>query len=1626
MTNIFNPNTPISYINKDFQTLYIELLDTVKKLTSTWDPSISNESDPGVILLKLDALIADKLNYNLDMNMLEAFPNTVSQYSNAYNLFDQLGYLPDWYISATSNNAITLTWNNTKSTADDNVIPDGETRTVPKFTMICDKDRKNVYTLLSEVIFTSGLQENKVSAIEGIISKLEVNGDDIITLSNLDTNNRIYLPAYNVAQNGVYISNVDIDGNTLYNFNDWVQKDNLYIETLGQKIYKFGVDQNQNIPYIEFTSDIDLLIENGIRIYYILSNGISGNISAKVLNDFYSETKYKEDIDTIISTSDITITNTSAIVNGKDPETIDSSYRNYKKVSGTFETLVTLRDYINALYNSGYVSNDFVCDRTNDIQHSYDIIVDQNGLDIDHLVIDEVNGAPMLDAFDLKLYALQNIDNITDTADYYNTFNIVAPNNISANTILQGALEANKCIQHNYGSIVEDKFCMFRNEYPLNIKIIPFTKLTTTQAENLQDTIISALIEALNARNVDFGEETTYDLVYDIIQNCDNRIKSVVLDNFSYTTYAVYWNGTYFIKVPLNNEAGAKEKENPTDFRHVVAEPLDWDTNFTDYYFKQETTNIDGSTEVSYINTAGAPKIDVNKFYCRLTATTTWEAYCCYRLDIDSWILLEENPENTSEPFYKATLAADGGGEVADSADYAVNYQLYSFSNNSFPKNPSSGTSYPKTLPIIQTTQGEFNSDTVYTPRILSYQKEIYAKSVLAGKTELLEKDTDFNYSLIEKTSENELKNITIISSLLSKKVFDHTPNTESTIKLGSNQNVIFYAPKFNEKISYSSYIKYELHLGNNNTIPANTPYKFGENDYITFFYKQEDSDTRYTAVSYGQGTILESSFAIRTSPTTQSGTQPKDVSGADISAASLTEAARFNISTLSSTAQQKMISDETLNNMLYIVGVGVDSKNNFITSGSPEAATLKAIFKTWADQILSGQREINILEEDSTTYNYNSDIYCYWITLDATNPGTLTLDSSGSYILKDGEFFILTDSYQKNLDILQSGYQITFNGSGYANAKINCTADVSIESINLFGAVALTSSNRLVKLSNILKNQNDSVTFTNSDIYTIPDNSEIVFNLALKNSSLTFNSIAEANLIMEKLNSKPDGWEDNYKYYFTSDDNLQFNINSTSTWNNVKDKIYNLKLYIKSETSVQTQHQVLPEGISISYKQLDTTTFTDLPNLISPYRWRFYSRLNIDTSNKTAQQLAIKDLTDDINEDGTELNLDTLYTIIFNDNTGKKYYYIPGFIQIDTFDSTAGCWVLDVPNITLIYYPIGSTAPGSDDNYAYFKRTTSTNTEYIKSNATINTLGAYNIQISTGEDGDMINFKVYSDNESVTKANSNNIKVSDDSVNILINSNDILAANTGGNIHLKEVTLADNIQDFTNYFIKSSNLYIRNINNISPASGASLYQETAETDGVVNVVLFSKSSEASYTITVDFDLGLPIGSYLLPISCDSENTKISCNLKTKIDSADSTIPLYLISDSHQTPFKLNSINHVGYIYIETNEKYSESKLEFTVTSTDKTDTPLQITLKPLIKFNAQNTNYLTYISTLKELDKDGIYNYSYVTDADTEITNPLDGASFFNTNHIFNSFTIPVGLIDKSTITIIDKIKDN
>ena len=197
--DIVNNNQGISYTNLDFSSIYTEVLDLVKELTYKWDPSISDESDPGVILVKLSALIADKCNYNIDKSILEAFPLSVTQEANARQLYEQLGYYMHWHEAATV--PVVLNW----IKQDNDVNQEVKEYTIPLFTPISNKDGSIKYVLIgvegqdgvvvSNGVLTTDSRELRMIAMEGIAAQYSYQNDGgkVVTAQMVDKDtHRIY------------------------------------------------------------------------------------------------------------------------------------------------------------------------------------------------------------------------------------------------------------------------------------------------------------------------------------------------------------------------------------------------------------------------------------------------------------------------------------------------------------------------------------------------------------------------------------------------------------------------------------------------------------------------------------------------------------------------------------------------------------------------------------------------------------------------------------------------------------------------------------------------------------------------------------------------------------------------------------------------------------------------------------------------------------------------------------------------------------------------------------------------------------------------------------------------------------------------------------------------------------------------------------------------------------------------------------------------------------------------------------------------------------------------------------------------------------------------------------------
>jgi len=587
MSNYVRDLSNLSYTNKDFAEIYPELLDLAKKISYKWDPSLSDESDPGVVLLKLAALMADKCNYNIDKNVLELFPVSVTQLSNARQLFEQCGYNMRYYESATTNLSLRML-NEPEITDDDVTAMLGTTVTytantlktdssgellrhyiIPRFSMFSDVDNSVVYTTTEDVTIFSDGTTSTVPVIQGAVSEYLVNGSNIITVDMLDSNNRVYFTQMNIPENGIFISNVG-------SAERWSQCNNLLLEPLGTHCYKFGLTLDGLRCYVEFPSDIDTIIGNGINIHYVQTAGTDGNVRKNFIRQFFSDPVIIRKIgssmleqETDLTTDNIYITNEDAAVNGRNPETISEAYQNYERVKTTFETLVSTKDYTDFLITNKDVSNCVVCDRYDDVQSAYTVLTEIDGEPQQiphtktHMKEYQVAGSASLDggkswlsnnvlvkyeseepemtAFDLRVYGLRYVDGFTDYKSFSRSFDIL---DSRIHNSIDSSTASVKCLAHDYKPFEADRIILLKNRYPIVARVVSPYKLTLAQQDEILSRIKLNLFNLLNSRAIKFGEEVDYNEVYNTILKSDPRVSAVILEEIVYETYAVYFSSS--------------------------------------------------------------------------------------------------------------------------------------------------------------------------------------------------------------------------------------------------------------------------------------------------------------------------------------------------------------------------------------------------------------------------------------------------------------------------------------------------------------------------------------------------------------------------------------------------------------------------------------------------------------------------------------------------------------------------------------------------------------------------------------------------------------------------------------------------------------------------------------------------------------------------------------------------------------------------------------------------------------------------------------------------------------------------------------------------------------------------
>lgn len=687
----------LSPTKKDYYQIWNELLELASKISTRWSPDSTNESDPGIVLLKSLVAIADKLNYNIDKNTLEAFMPSASQQESMRKLTEMMGYSMKYYRAANCKVSISYKDSNDISLSDLGTIY------FPKFINIKNEEEDVNYVTIEDFTLQESEPIRQINALEGELVECETDTDNIISMTHLDDNNRYLLPETNVAENGVFICNIVDHVEGMSRESDyWKQVDNLSTQLPGSLVFKFGFDSNENLPYIQFPDDISQLIKDGLRIKYVRTNGLMGNISARTLCKMEVPALWGTATDDRIknlASDNFNVINSSAATNGADPETLTEAYNGFKKTIGTFDTLVTCRDYMNKIYQmtvsdtdlTPLVSNAIVSDIRDDINRSitlcsfddYGICYSDRSLpktvtkkakDIKGKSVTIEDTKDMIEHFDLVLYPFNTIYGINSKDEYVNSFKV----NFENKNRIQYDLKNSKTISHNIVTPESKDIACIKNYLKLKAKITTVKKVTAAEELELLTRVYSSIYENFNCHKIDFGEEIPYETILEVIENADPRIKDVNLDEpLLYTSIMTVDNTEYpLVATSTNTVENWNSMYNKLVLRNVLAGHIaafDYDTDFATNYAETPYTGFTSPEKIvklvshfdaSGIDSANGYKLQDNEVIQfrtpNLKTAVTYPAYVNYFLHLES---------RKSTPAIPATFQSVVEAEEFDSND---------------------------------------------------------------------------------------------------------------------------------------------------------------------------------------------------------------------------------------------------------------------------------------------------------------------------------------------------------------------------------------------------------------------------------------------------------------------------------------------------------------------------------------------------------------------------------------------------------------------------------------------------------------------------------------------------------------------------------------------------------------------------------------------------------------------------------------------------------------------------------------------------------------------------------------------------------------------------------------------
>lgn len=358
------------YTHRDYESIKSDLIDAIPSLTQEW--TSTEESDPGIVLIKLISMFGDTLSYNVDKIALELYLKTVTQRKNCSMILSLLGYKMRWYRAPRVVANVKLQVSEYENNPGTEVNPRHVILTpfVTSFTngnlnyaVVPSATNQGPIDIYSDTEFTN------VYLIEGTVVTVTFNRDSL-------KNNRYYFPYNNVDEEALWLTfGVSHTCNLV---------DNLYLVTDDQAIsFEFNVDEYDN-PYIELINYWEDIIgstaqSDTFTLRYVVTQGSQGNVSRNQLIDVVnSDNRNAGPQDLIILHPSNNFEDLEGDDGwtrpGYDAQTVEDARKDAAFYVTTYDTLVTPADFERAarrvvgMTGSRLIDNEIIMQNDLDIE----------------------------------------------------------------------------------------------------------------------------------------------------------------------------------------------------------------------------------------------------------------------------------------------------------------------------------------------------------------------------------------------------------------------------------------------------------------------------------------------------------------------------------------------------------------------------------------------------------------------------------------------------------------------------------------------------------------------------------------------------------------------------------------------------------------------------------------------------------------------------------------------------------------------------------------------------------------------------------------------------------------------------------------------------------------------------------------------------------------------------------------------------------------------------------------------------------------------------------------------------------------------------------------------------------